>query len=59
MLDGGQAVVAGLTPGQPQLSGVGLVLLLAQGVPLVWRRRVPVPVWVVTGVAAAAYGIGD
>jgi signal transduction histidine kinase len=58
-LDVGQAMVAGFARGEPRLTAVGVVLLLAQGVPLVWRRRAPVPVWLVTGAAAAGYGIGD
>jgi signal transduction histidine kinase len=58
-LDVGQAAVAGVSPGQPRLTGLGVLLLLAQAVPLVWRRRAPLAVWVVTGVAAAGYGIGD
>jgi signal transduction histidine kinase len=58
-LDIGQAVVAGVIPGEPRLTGLGVLLLLAQAVPLVWRRRAPLVVWVITGVAAAGYGIGD
>jgi signal transduction histidine kinase len=58
-LDLGQAVVAALTPGQPPLTALGVSLLLGQSVPLVWRRRAPLPVWLISGLGAAAYGIGD
>ena len=58
-VDAGQAIVAGFTPGEPRLSKVGVLLLLGQAVPLAWRRRAPLVVWVITGVAAAGYGIGD
>jgi signal transduction histidine kinase len=58
-VDVGQAAVAGTMPGQPRLVPPAVLLLIAQSVPLVWRRRAPVPVWVVTGLLAGAYGIAD
>jgi signal transduction histidine kinase len=41
------------------MQAIGYVLLAAQLVPLVWRRRAPVEVAVAVGVAAAAYGAAD
>jgi len=62
------AVVAGVTivtvvvesrsDDQP-IGAYGAVLLAAQLVPLVWRRRAPVVVAAVTGICAAAYGLAE
>jgi signal transduction histidine kinase len=41
------------------MQAIGYPLLAAQLAPLVWRRRAPVVVAVVVGVAAAAYGAAD
>src|SRR5690349_6888847 len=57
-VDIGQAVVAGTMPGAAQLSVVGVLLLVGQSAPLIWRRQAPVAVWIVVGILAAAYGIG-
>ncbi len=45
--------------GEQTLTPTAVALLLGQAVPLVWRRRAPVPVWAITSVAAAAFGIRD
>src|SRR5215212_4690535 len=58
-VDVGQAAVAGTAPGEPSLSPVAVLLLIGQALPLVWRRRAPVAVWVIVAVLAASYGIGD
>ena len=41
------------------MTAYGVVLLAAQLVPLVWRRRAPVVVAAVAGAAAAAYGLAE
>ncbi len=43
--------------GEHRLTLVAAGLLVAEAVPLVWRRQAPVTVLVVTGIAAAAFGI--
>src|SRR5262249_16794337 len=40
-----------------RLSHVGMALLVVELVPLVWRRRAPVPVLAISGIAGACYGI--
>jgi signal transduction histidine kinase len=40
-----------------RLSHVGMVLLVVELVPLVWRRRAPVTVFAISGIAGACYGI--
>ncbi|MGH9209888.1 MAG: sensor histidine kinase [Acidimicrobiales bacterium] len=41
------------------LTALGFVLLVAQAVPLIWRRRAPLVVVAVSGAAAIAYGIAE
>lgn len=52
------ALIVGAAADEPDLRLVGAALLLGQAAPLWWRRRAPVAVWLVVGVAAAAYGMG-
>jgi signal transduction histidine kinase len=52
------AVTDGNEPGV-HLTGWGVALLVAQFVPLVWRRRAPLAVLVVVAVAAMAYGVAE
>jgi signal transduction histidine kinase len=51
-------VVQSRTDDEP-MTAYGVVLLAAQLVPLVWRRRAPVVVAAVVGIAAAAYGLAE
>jgi signal transduction histidine kinase len=51
-LDGAQA-------NEPNLTALGVVVLALQSVPLVWRRRAPIPVWIVTGLAVTWYGVAE
>jgi signal transduction histidine kinase len=51
-------VVQSRTDDEP-LGAYGVALLVAQLVPLVWRRRAPVVVAVLTGIAGAAYGLAE
>jgi signal transduction histidine kinase len=41
------------------LTGLGVALLVAQFVPLVWRRRAPLAVLLVVTVASVAYGVAE
>jgi signal transduction histidine kinase len=50
-------VIAGRDDSQPPLTRYGVLLLVAQTAPLVFRRRWPFTVGIVTGAATAAYGI--
>jgi signal transduction histidine kinase len=43
--------------GQQHPLGVALILVALQGVPLIWRRRFPIPVIVVIGSARVAYDV--
>jgi signal transduction histidine kinase len=42
-----------------ELDAVGVTLLLAQTLPVAWRRQRPALVWLIVGCATAIYGIGD
>lgn len=44
-------------PGEHRLTLFAAALLVAEAAPLLWRRRAPVVVLVITGIAAGAYGI--
>ena len=59
VVDIGQAAVAGTIAGDPALTSLAVLLLVGQGLPLVWRRRAPVVAWTVVAVLAAVYGIAD
>lgn len=53
-------VTVALTDSPPtELDALGAALLLGQTLPVAWRRRRPVVVWLVVGTATAIYGIGD
>lgn len=41
------------------MAAIGYPLLAAQLVPLAWRRRAPIAVAIVVGLAAAAYGVAE
>ncbi|MDQ4098311.1 MAG: hypothetical protein M3144_10640, partial [Actinomycetota bacterium] len=43
----------------PRLDALGTLLILGQTAPVVWRRSHPVLAWLVVGIAASVYGIGD
>ena len=45
--------------GEPSFTALGLGVLAAGSLPLVWRRRFPAPSLIVAGVGAALYGIVD
>ncbi len=45
--------------GEPSFTALGLGVLAAGSLPLVWRRRFPVPSLIVTGAGAAVYGTVD
>jgi signal transduction histidine kinase len=48
-----------LTDSRPvDLDALGVTLILGQTLPVAWRRRQPVVVWLVVGVATGIYGIG-
>jgi signal transduction histidine kinase len=51
-LDGAQA-------SEPNLTALAVLVLALQSVPLVWRRRAPIPVWVITGLAVTWYGAAE
>lgn len=53
------AAVVALDAAEPRLGAAGLVLLGLGSLPLAWRRRAPLPVLAVVGVATAAYGLAD
>jgi signal transduction histidine kinase len=53
------AVLESRQHGEPDLSPWGVALLVAQGAPVALRRRRPVAVWLVTGLAALAYGVAE
>ncbi|MBB5077330.1 sensor histidine kinase [Nonomuraea endophytica] len=46
-------------PGDPATAATLLALILAQGLPLVWRRTHPWPVMVVVGLAYVVYELAD
>jgi len=45
--------------GEPRLTVTAVVLLLAETLPIVWVRRAPIPVLVVSGAAAGVFGVLD
>jgi signal transduction histidine kinase len=51
-LDGAQA-------NEPNLTALAVLVLAVESVPLVWRRRAPIPVWIITGLAVAWYGAAE
>ena len=53
------AAVLGASADEPKLTAAGVVVLLGQCLPLAYRRRWPLAVWAVTGVAAFTYGVVD
>jgi signal transduction histidine kinase len=53
------AALAGLSSDEPELHPLAVLLLVAQCLPLMFRRHWPLAVWVACGVAAGAYGIAD
>ena len=55
---GGAALIGRYTD-EPALTPLGVVLLLAGTVPVTWRRRAPVVVWAVVGLATGAYGVAE
>jgi signal transduction histidine kinase len=55
----GGAFLIGRYADEPPLTRFGVVLLLAGTVPITWRRREPVLVWAVVGIATGAYGIAE
>ena len=55
----GQALVLSQQQGEPTLDAVGVLLILGQTLPLVWRRSHPVAVTVVTAAMLALFAITD
>jgi len=55
----GGAFLIGRYTDEPSLTAAGALLLLAGTVPVTWRRRAPVVVWAIVGVATGAYGIAE
>jgi signal transduction histidine kinase len=53
------AAIVGASGSEPDLTPVGAMLLIAQCAPLAYRRRFPLAVWMITGVAVLAYGLAD
>ena len=53
------AAILGASGDEPNLTPLGATLLVAQCAPLAYRRRFPVAVWLITGVAVMAYGLAD
>ena len=53
------AAIVGASAGEPNLSIVGALVLVAQCAPLAYRRQFPLAVWLITGVAAVTYGLAD
>lgn len=58
-LEIGSAALVAAEPGKPRLTVAAVALLLAETLPLVWVRRRPVPVLVVSVTAACVFGIRD
>ena len=53
-------VTVAITDSPPiEFDALGVTLLLAQNLPLAWRRERPVLVWLVVGVGATVYGMGE
>jgi signal transduction histidine kinase len=53
------AAVLGADADEPNLTAAGVAVLLCQTLPLAYRRRTPVAVWAVTGIAAFVYGVAE
>jgi signal transduction histidine kinase len=53
------AAVLGASGDEPDLTAVGVAVLLGQCLPLAYRRRFPVPVWAATGIASFLYGVAE
>ncbi len=53
------AVITRANDEGPPLRALGVVLLAVEAVPLIWRRRWPVPVSALTGAGAAGYGMAE
>jgi signal transduction histidine kinase len=53
------AVLVGATADEPNFTLLGAVVLVAQCAPLVYRRRFPLTVWLLVGIAASIYGMVD
>jgi signal transduction histidine kinase len=53
------AAVLGARTDEPDVTPLAAVVLLVQCAPLLWRRRYPVGVWAVTGLAGMVYGLAD
>ena len=58
-VDLGGALITAQRDGEPGLSALGVVYLVAAAVPLIWRRRWPVAVCAAVGLATAAFGIAE
>ena len=52
------AAIVGASQEEPNLTLGAAAVLAAQALPVGWRRRSPVAVWVAVVLAAAAYGLG-
>ncbi len=53
------AALVGAQASEPNLTALGVLVLALESVPLVWRRRAPIPVWIITGLAVAWYGAAE
>ena len=53
------AALLGARSDEPDLAPLAVVVLVAQCAPLVWRRRHPVVVWAITGLAGVLYGLAE
>ena len=53
------AAIVGAQAGEPDLTAGACAVLALQCAPLVWRRRAPIVVWAVSGLAAVWYGAMD
>ncbi len=58
-VDLGGALITAHRHGEARLSALGVCYLVAAAVPLVWRRRWPIAIAALVGVASAAYGIAE
>jgi signal transduction histidine kinase len=53
------AALVGAQASEPNLTALGVAVLALESVPLAWRRKAPIPVWVITGLAVAWYGAAE